>query len=189
MKPPITTTLVRGQRRNSRRQAPRRSPANSGAACVWRLSVTITSRESTCDRRQAEMAERQRHDVARQPLAVARDGVDGARRQLAQHRQALHQFGQFLEMLVERAVEFGALGQRHHLARFAGMEIAQVVNLPDVIVAPARDGRRGNGQQLVGGLAHGRNHHHRLALDRAPSRSPPPVRWRRPIPPRCRRTS
>ncbi len=32
-------------------------------------------------------------------------------------------------MLVERAVEFGAVGERDHQARLAGMEIAQIVDL------------------------------------------------------------
>ena len=44
------------------------------------------------------------------------------------------------------------------------MEIAQVVDLPDVFLALAVDGGGGDGQQLVGGLAHGRNHHHGPAL-------------------------
>ena len=54
-------------------------------------------------------------DQARQPLAEAGDGVDGARRQLAQHRQPFHQFRQFLKMLVDGALHAG----------FAQMKIAQ----------------------------------------------------------------
>ena len=63
-------------------------------------------------------------------------------------------------MLVERAVEFGAVAERHHQAGLARVEIAQVVKLADVFLALAADGRGGDGQQLVGGLAHGRDHHH-----------------------------
>ena len=58
--------------------------------------------------------------------------------------------------------------ERDHLARLAGMEIAQVVDLADVFLALAGDGGGGDGQQLVGGLAHGGDHHHGLALLRAP---------------------
>ena len=67
-------------------------------------------------------------------------------------------------MLVEQAVEFGALGQRNYQARLAGVEIAQIVDLADVFFARAANGRGGDGQQLVGGLAHGRNHHYRPAV-------------------------
>ena len=54
-------------------------------------------------------------------------------------------------MLVEQAVEFGAVGQGHHQARLAGVKVAQVVDLPDVFLARAMDGGRGDGQQLEGG--------------------------------------
>ena len=47
----------------------------------------------------------------------------------------------------------------HHFPGFARMVIAQVVKLPDVVLALAGDRRRGDGQQLVGGLDHGRDHH------------------------------
>ena len=115
----------------------------------------------------AEMAEGQGDDVAGEAFAVAGNGVDGARRQLAQHGQAFHQFGELLEMLVEKAVERGAFGERHHLAGFARVVVAQVVKLADILVAPAVDGGGGDGQQLVGGLAHGGDHHHGMAVPRA----------------------
>ena len=54
--------------------------------------------------------------------------------------ESFHQLGQLLKVLVERAVEFGAARQRHHLARFARMKIAQVVQLANVVVALAVDG-------------------------------------------------
>src|ERR1017187_5108682 len=63
-------------------------------------------------------------------------------------------------MLVEQAVELGAVGQRDYETRLAGVEIAQVVDLADVFLARAIDGGRGDGQQLVGGFAHGRNDDH-----------------------------
>ena len=91
--------------------AARRSRGSCGAACVWRLSVTMTSRESTCTACMPKWRKAERHDVAGEPLAVAGDGVDGARRQFAEHGQAFDQFGEFLEMIVERAVEFGALAR------------------------------------------------------------------------------
>ena len=115
----------------------------------------------------AEVAEGQRDDVAGEPLAVAGDGVDGARRQLAQHGEPFDQLGELLEMLVEEAVEAGAFGQRHHQAGFAGVEVAQIVELADIFVALAVDGGGGDGQQLVGGLAHGGNHDHGAAALRA----------------------
>ena len=111
----------------------------------------------------AEVAEGQGDDVARQPLSVTRDGVDGSRRQFAQHGQTLHQFGEFLKMRVERPVELGAVVERHHLAGFARMKVPQVVELRNVLFAFALDGGFRDGQQLVGGLAHGRDHHHRAA--------------------------
>ena len=70
---------------------------NNDAACIHMRAL------------HSEVRKRQRDDVARETLAIARDGVDRTRRQLAQHGQALGQFRQFLEMLVERAVEIGAL--------------------------------------------------------------------------------
>src|SRR2546426_5581130 len=66
-------------------------------------------------------------------------------------------------MLVERAVEFGAAVQRHHQTRFPRMIVAQIVKLPDVVVALPLNGGIGDGQQLVGGFSHGGNHHHRPA--------------------------
>ena len=57
----------------------------------------------------AEVPERQRHDVAGQPLAVARNRVDRARRQLAQDGKALDQLRQLLKMIVQRAIELGAI--------------------------------------------------------------------------------
>jgi len=64
-------------------------------------------------------------------------------------------------MLVQCAIQVGALLERHHLPRLPRMEIAQIVNLLDVIRSPPFNGRGRDGQQLVGGLPHGRNHHHR----------------------------
>ena len=100
------------------------------------------------------MFEGERDDVTRQALAVARNGVDGTRGQFAEHRDAFDELGQFLEMVVERAVEFGAMGERDDLAGFAGVEVAEVVQLADVVVALAGDGGLGDGEELVGGLAH-----------------------------------
>src|SRR5438309_1332365 len=62
--------------------------------------------------RHSETPERQRHDVAREPLAVTRNRVDGARRKLAQHRQSLDQFGQLLKVLVQKMVQTSALFER-----------------------------------------------------------------------------
>ena len=106
----------------------------------------------------AEVPERQRDNVARQPLAITRNRVDRARRQLAQHGQPFDQLGQLLKVLVEGAVERGAIGQRNNLPGFARMIVAQIVKLPDVILAPAGNRGLGDSQQLVGRLAHGRNH-------------------------------
>ena len=137
----------------------------------------------------AEMPEGERHDVAGEPLAVARNRVDRARRQFAEHRQALHQLGQLLEMIVERAIELGAIGQRHHLPRFARMEIAQIVHLADVILALAVDSGGRDGQQLVGGLAHRRHDHHGLLRRARAFTIERHGRWRSPIRRTCRRIS
>ena len=112
----------------------------------------------------AELAEGQRDNVTGQTFAVAGNGVDGARRQLAQHRQALHQLGELLKVFVERAVQLRAVLERHHQARLPRVVIAKVVDLADVLRAiPLNRGSR-DGQQFVGGLSHGGNHHHRAAL-------------------------
>ena len=47
----------------------------------------------------------------------------------------------------------------HDQARFARVVVAQVVKLADVFLALALDGGGGDGEQLVGGLAHGGDHH------------------------------
>ena len=68
-------------------------------------------------------------------------------------------------MIVEGAVELGALGERNDQAGFAGMEIAQVVELADVFVALAVRWRRAAmAEQLVGGLAHGGDDHDGMAV-------------------------
>src|SRR5579885_105120 len=85
-----------------------------------------------------------------------------------EHRQALHPFGAFLEVLVQEAVQFGPFGQGHHLPGFPRVEIPQFMDLADVFLALAFNGCVGDGQQLVGGLAHGRNHHHRPARQPGP---------------------
>ena len=112
----------------------------------------------------AEMAEGESDNVAGEPFAVARDGIDGARREFAEHGQPFHQFGEFLEMLVEEAVEVGAVAQGDDQARLARMVVAEIVKLGDVFLAlpPNRGGR--DGQQLIGGLPHGGNHHHGTPL-------------------------
>ncbi len=51
------------------------------------------------------------------------------------------------------------MGERDYAAGFAGVKVAEIVQLPDVIVAFAGDGRLGNGEEFVGGLAH-RGHDH-----------------------------
>ena len=112
----------------------------------------------------AEMAKGVGDHEAREAFAVARNGVHRARGELAQHRQAFHQFGELLEMFVEKAVEGGAFRERRHLPGFARVVVAQVVKLADILVAPAFDGRRGDGQQLIGGLAHGGDYHHGMAV-------------------------
>ena len=113
--------------------------------------------------RHPEVAEPERDDVAGEALAIARDGVDGARRQFAQHRQPFDEFGEFLEVLVQEAVEFGAVGEGNDQPRLARVEIPQVVQLADVFLPLPLNGRVGDFQQFVGGLPHGGNHHYRTA--------------------------
>ncbi len=166
MKPPMTTTAVRGQRRNGLGEARvgfGKERRGLGVAAIGDDDVARIDMLGG----HAEVVEGERDDVAREALAVARDGVDGARRQFAQHGEAFDEFGEFLEMVVEEAVELGAIGERDHLARFAGVEVAQVVELADVLVALAVDGRVGDGEQLVGGLAHGGDHDDGTAALRA----------------------
>ena len=110
MKPPITTTASLGQRRHGGGQARvglRKIRRGLGVALVGDDDVARIEMHGV----HAEMAEGQRDDVAGEALAVAGNGVDGARRQFAEHGQSLDQLGEFLEMLVERAVEFGAVAR------------------------------------------------------------------------------
>ena len=123
-----------------------------GAACVWRLSVTMTVARIEMRGFHAEVAEGEGDDVAGEPLSIAGDGVDGTRGELTEDGEAFDELGQLLEVLVEEAIEAGALGERHHEARFAGVVIAQVVKLRNVLVALAGDGGGGDGEQFVGGL-------------------------------------
>ncbi len=82
--------------------------------------IEMDGMQSKCRRLKVSMTD------AESLFSVTGDGIDGARCQFAEHRETFHQFGQFAEMVVERAVEFGALGEGHHLPRFTGMEIAEI---------------------------------------------------------------
>src|ERR1039458_6865021 len=113
--------------------------------------------------RHAGVAEAERDDVAGEAFAVAGDGVDGAWRELAEDGEPFDQLGEFLEVLVQEAVEIGAVAQRDDQARLARVVVAQVVQQPDVLLALAPDGGGGDGEQLVRGLSHGGNHHHGMA--------------------------
>ena len=108
----------------------------------------------------AEVAEGEGDDEARETLAVARDGVDGAGSEFAEDGEPFDEFGEFLEMLVEEAVERGALGERHDEARFARVHVAKIVELADVLGARAVNGCGGDGEQLIGGFAHGGDDNH-----------------------------
>src|SRR6185312_2343651 len=113
----------------------------------------------------AVVFEGERDDVAGEALAVAGDGVDGARGELAENGEAFDQFGHLLELVVKDTVELGTLGERHYLAGFAGVEIAEVVELADVFFAIAVDGGLGKGQEFVGGLAHRRDDDDRFTVE------------------------
>src|SRR5260370_39788578 len=63
-------------------------------------------------------------------------------------------------MVVEEAVQIGAVAQGDDQARLARMVVAQVVKLADVLLALAPDGSGGDREQLVGGLPHGGNYDH-----------------------------
>ena len=128
MKPPMTTTLCCGERRNGFGEARvgfREERRGLGVAVVGDDDVARIDVHGV----HAEVAEGEGDDVAGEALAVAGDGVDGARREFAEDGEAFDEFGEFLEVLVEGAVEFGALGERDDLAGFAGVEVAQVVEL------------------------------------------------------------
>ena len=101
---------LRGERRNGLRPGARRSPGSWARPAVWRLSVIMHVARIDVLGRHAEVAEAEGDDVAGEAFAVAGDGVDGARREFAEHGEPFDQFGELLEMLVEEAVEFGAVG-------------------------------------------------------------------------------
>ena len=94
-------------------------------------------------------------DKARKTLAKAPDGVNGTRRQLAEDGQTLDQRAQLLEMLVDGAFHAG----------LAEVEIAEVQQIRDCLVALAADREMRNFEQLVGSLSHGGYNHHGLALN------------------------
>ncbi len=93
---------------------------------------------------QAVRLEEADDDEAGEALAEAGDGVDGARGQLAENREAADEFGEFLEMFFDGALHAG----------FAEMKIAQIVEQRESGVAMAGDGGAGDFEQLVGGFAH-----------------------------------
>jgi hypothetical protein len=109
--------------------------------------------------RQSEVLEGESHDITRQALSVTRNGVDGTRGEFAEHRDSLYELGHFLEMVIERAIELGAVLEWNHLASFAGVEVAEVVELADVVFAFTGYGGLGYGEEFVGGLAH-RGYHY-----------------------------
>src|ERR1035437_3803225 len=113
--------------------------------------------------RHAEVADGEGDNVAGEALAVARDGVDGARREFAEDGEPFDQLRELLEVLVEEAVEIRAVAQRDRQARLARVVIAQVVQQADVFRALAADGGVGDFEQLVGGLPHRGDDHHRAA--------------------------
>ena len=133
---------------------------------MWRRSVTITLPRIDVHGVHAELAERVRHDQARQPLAVARNRIDRARRQLAQHGEPLHQLGQLLKMLVEDAFELQRGPHRsaslRACSRWNSRSSRTCRSASSRLPADRIGGER---QQAVGGLAHGRNHHHRPARE------------------------
>ena len=107
------------------------------------------------NRVQAVMIEEIGDDQAGEPLAETRDRIDGARREFAQHRQALHQLRELLEMLLHGALHAG----------LAQVEIAQRYQFPQCFFALAAHRQIRDLEQAVGGFSHGRNHHHRLAIE------------------------
>ena len=73
-------------------------------------------------------------------------------------------------MVVEGAVEFRAVRERDDLAGFARMEVAEIVQLADIFVALALDGRLGDGEEFIGRLAHRGDHDDRMAIRPEPRR-------------------
>ncbi len=67
-------------------------------------------------------------------------------------------------MFVQEAVEIGAVAQGDDLPRLPRVVVPQVVKLPDIFLALAPNGGPRNGEQLVGGLPHGGNHHYGMTL-------------------------
>ena len=94
----------------------------------------------------AGVAEHFGDDHAREAFAVAGDSVDGARGQLAQHRQPADQLGQLLEGLLDLGADRAPLAE---------VEVLQFEHHVERRVAFPGDGARGNLQQLVGRFAHG----------------------------------
>ena len=113
---------------------------------------------------QAEVFKRQGDDVAGEAFSVGGDGVYGARREFAQDGDTFDQFGEFIEEIVEGAVQVGAVFERHDEAGFAGMEVAEFVKLADVVVTTAFYRGLRDGEELVGGLAHGGDYDYGLAV-------------------------
>jgi hypothetical protein len=112
-------------------------------------------------RAQSAMLEKISDDQAGQAFPETRDCIDGARRQLAQYCQALHQLRDLLEMLVHRALHAG----------LAQMIIAERDQFAQSLIPFTRDREVSHLQQPVGGLAHRRDHHHWLAIESGPDDS------------------
>jgi len=140
--------------------------ASGGMAAARRLSVSgnwarlrvalvgddHVARASTCSPG-VRSAERERDNVAREALAIGRNGVDGRGVSSPRMGEAFP-LGQFLEMLIEKTVQIPRARQARHLPRLARVKVAQVVSWAMSPRAGPRWPRR-RWQQLCG-FANGR---------------------------------
>src|SRR2546425_7943445 len=104
------------------------------------------------------LAKGQRNDPAGEALSIAGDGIDRPGRQFAENSQALNQFHEFPEMLLDDAIQFALIGWQNQGPCLAQVELPQLGDSRQRLIAPSSDCLAANGKQLVRGPSHGRNH-------------------------------
>ena len=111
---------------------------------------------------QAMRGKRRRHNLAGKHFAESGDVIGGARRELADRRNAAQQFVEPLEVGSQFRVE---VGKQRRAQQFAGGVVVSFLQRPAEferrLALPGSRCAR-HGQQRVGDLGHGADHHHRL---------------------------
>src|SRR5207302_10350866 len=72
------------------------------------------------------LAKGQRNDPAGEALSIAGDGIDRPGRQFAENSQALNQFHEFPEMILDDTIQFALIGRQNQGPFLAQVELPQL---------------------------------------------------------------